>query len=68
MLKKQAIEFIRNSKNDMEVWYRQQILLAAFHPCFPVRILTLGAMTVTAGVVTDADMPALIAFVDMSAQ
>jgi hypothetical protein len=52
----------------MEVWHGQQILFTAFNPCFPIRILALGTMTVTAGVVTDADMPALIAFVDMSAQ
>jgi len=68
VLKKQAIEFIRNCKNHMEVWHGQQILFTAFHPCFPIRILALGTMTVTAGVVTDADMPALITFVNMSAQ
>jgi hypothetical protein len=68
MLKKQAIEFIRNRKNHMKVWYRQQILLAVFNPGFTVSILALGTMTVTAGVVTDADMPALITFVNMSAQ
>jgi hypothetical protein len=68
VLKKQAIQFIRNHENHMEVRYRQQILLAAFHPCFPLRVLALWTMTITAGVVTDADMPALITFVDMSAQ
>ena len=68
VFQKQAIEFIGNRKNHMEVWHRQQILFTAFHPCFPIGILALWAMTVTAGVVTDADMPALIAFVNMSAQ
>ena len=68
LLKKQAIESIRYSKNNMKVWYRKQILLAVFHPCFPLSILALGTMTVTARVVTDADMTALIAFINMSAQ
>ncbi|HUX57843.1 MAG TPA: hypothetical protein VMV77_12770, partial [Bacteroidales bacterium] len=68
VVKKQTVEFIRNRKNHMKVWDRQQILFAAFYPCFTLRILALGTMTVTAGVVTDADMTALIAFVNMSAQ
>jgi len=68
LLKKQAIESIRYSKNNMKVWYRKQILLAVFHPCFSLSILALGTMTVTARVITDADMTALIAFINMSAQ
>jgi hypothetical protein len=68
MLKKQAVEFIRNRKNHMKVWNGKQILLTVFHPCFSPSILALWTMTVTAGVVTDADMPALITFVNMSAQ
>jgi hypothetical protein len=52
----------------MKVWYRQQILLAIFNPCFSLGILAFGTMTVTARVVTDADMAALITFVNMSAQ
>ena len=52
----------------MKIRNRQQILLAAFNPCFPLSILAFGTMTVTAGVITDADMTALIAFVHMSAQ
>jgi hypothetical protein len=68
LLKKQAIESIRYSKNNMKVWDRKQILLAVFHPCFTLSILALGTMTVTARVITDADMTALIAFINMSAQ
>jgi hypothetical protein len=68
LLKKQAIESIRYSKNNMKVWYRKQILLAVFHPCFSLSILTLGTMTVTARVITNADMTAFIAFINMSAQ
>jgi hypothetical protein len=68
MLKKQTIEFIRYSKNNMKVWDRKQILLAVFYPCFSLGILTLGTMTVTARVVTDTNMTTLIAFINMSAQ
>jgi hypothetical protein len=68
LLKKQAIESIRYSKNNMKVWDRKQILLAVFYPCFTLSILALGTMTVTARVITDADMTALIAFINMSAQ
>src|SRR5450759_3368665 len=68
LLKKQAIESIRYRKNNMKVCYRKQILLAVFHPCFSLSILALGTMTVTARVITDADMTALIAFINMSAQ
>jgi hypothetical protein len=52
----------------MKVWDRKQILLAVFHPCFPLSVLAFWTMTVTARVVTNADMPALIAFINMSAQ
>jgi hypothetical protein len=52
----------------MKVWDRKQILLAVFHPCFPLSILALGTMTVTARVVTDTDMTTLITFINMSAQ
>ena len=68
MLNKQTIEFIRDRKNNMKVWYRKQILLAVLYPCFPLSVLALGTMTVTARVVTDTDMTALIAFINMSAQ
>ena len=67
-LKKQAIELIGYRKDNMKVWDRKQILLAAFHPCFTLSVLALGTMTVTARVVTNADMTAIIAFVNMSAQ
>jgi hypothetical protein len=68
MLNKQAIEFIGYSKNNMKVWYRKQILLPVLYPCFPLSILTFGTMTVTARVITDTDMTAFIAFINMSAQ
>ena len=68
VVKKQPVQCIRNGENHMEVRHRQQVLFAAFDPCFALGILAFGAMPVTAGVITDADMSALIAFVDMSAQ
>jgi hypothetical protein len=68
ILKKQTIESIRYCKNNMKVCHRKQILLAVFYPCFPLSILALGTMTVTARVITNADMTALIAFINMSAQ
>jgi hypothetical protein len=68
LLKKQTIEFIGYRKDNMKVWDRKQILFAIFHPCFPLSVLALGTMTVTARVITDADMTALIAFINMSAQ
>jgi len=68
MLKKQTIEFIRYCKHNMKVWDRKKVLLAVLNPCFPLGILALGTMTVTARVVTNADMTTLIASVNMSAQ
>jgi hypothetical protein len=68
MLKEQTIESIRYCKNNMKVWDRKKILLAILNPCFTLSILAFGTMTVTARVVTDADMAALITFVNMSAQ
>ena len=68
MLKKQAIEHVRYRKNNMKIWYREKILFAVLNPCFTLSILALGTMTVTARVVTNADMTALIAFINMSAQ
>jgi hypothetical protein len=68
ILKKQNIEFIRYCKNNMKVWDRKQILLAVFYPCFPLGILAPGTMTVTARVITNADMTTLITFINMSAQ
>jgi hypothetical protein len=68
MLKKKTIKRIGYCKNNMKVWDRKQILLPVLNPCFTLGILALGTMTVTARVVTDADMSTLITFVNMSAQ
>jgi hypothetical protein len=68
MLKEQTIESIGYCKNNMKVWDRKKILLSVLNPCFTLSVLALGTMTVTARVVTNADMTALIAFINMSAQ
>src|SRR5450759_5210876 len=68
LLKKQAIKCIRYSKYNMKVWDWKQILLPVFHPCFSLSVLALGTMTVTARDIHNADMTALITFVNMSAQ
>jgi hypothetical protein len=68
LLKKKAIERVRYSKDNMKVRDRKQILLAVLYPCFPLSILALWTMTVTARVITDTDMATLIAFINMSAQ
>ena len=65
---KQTVEFIRYGEHNMKIGNRKQILFAIFNPCFALRILALWAMPVTAGVIADANMPALIAFIFMSTQ
>jgi hypothetical protein len=68
MMQKQSIEFIGNGKHNMKIWYRDQICFTAFDPCFSLGILAFGAMTIAAAIITYANMPALIALVNMSAQ
>ena len=50
----------------MKVGNRKKIAFAVFYPGFPLGVLALGTMTVTAGVIADANMPALIAPVNMA--
>jgi len=50
----------------MKVGNRKKIPFSVFYPGFPLGILALGTMTVTAGVIADANMPALIAPVNMA--
>lgn len=52
----------------MEVRNRKQILLAVLNPGFPLCVLAFGTMTIPAAVVADADMAALVAFIDMTAE
>jgi len=52
----------------MKVGNRKQIAFTVFYPGFPLGVLALGTMTVTAGVIADANMPAMIAPINMAAQ
>ena len=52
----------------MKVGNRKQIAFAVFYPGFPLGVLALGTMTVTAGIITDANIPAMIAPINMAAQ
>jgi hypothetical protein len=52
----------------MKIRYRQEILFTAFNPCFPLGILAFWTMTVTAAVVTDANVPAMIASVNVTSK
>jgi len=67
-MQEQTIELIRYGKNNVKIRYRKQVLFTVFNPGFPLSILALGTMAVTAGVIAYANMPALIAFINMSAQ
>jgi len=67
-MQEQAVKLIRHGKYHMKIRHRKQILFSVLDPRFPLRILALGAMTVTAGVITDANVPALIASVNMPSQ
>jgi hypothetical protein len=52
----------------MEIRNRKQILFTFLYPCFPLRILAFGAMTVAATIVGNADMSTLITTILVSAQ
>src|ERR1043165_1895162 len=57
-----------DAEHHVEILHRQQVGLAAFQPLGFGKTLTLVAMPVRAGVVTDTAMPAGIAFFYMAAQ
>ena len=67
-MKEQIVEFIRNRENDMKIGNRDQVIFPVFNPSFSLRILAFGTVTVTAGVIAYANVPASIAFIYMSAQ
>ena len=55
-------------EHDVEVGDRQQFGLPLFEPAGPFRVLALGAMPVTAGVVGNPAVSAAAAFLDMAAE
>jgi hypothetical protein len=52
----------------MKIWDWNQVGLTTFDPRFPLGVLAFWTMTVTATVITDANMPAVIAFINMTTQ
>src|SRR5260370_52929 len=67
VIKRDAGNLFGNGEDHVEVFHWQQFGLAAFQPFCPFRVLTLGAMAVTAGVIRDAREIALAAAFDMAA-
>lgn len=67
-MQEQTIKLVGNSKHHMKIRYRQEILFTAFNPCFPLGILAFWTMTVTAAVITYANVPAMIASVNMTSK
>jgi hypothetical protein len=68
MMQKQPVELVGDSKHNMKIRYRYQVLFTAFNPRFPLGVLAFGTMTVAATVITYANVPALIASINMSSQ
>lgn len=67
MMHEQCVELIRHRKHYMKVRNRKKVAFAVFYPGFPLGVLALWTMTVTTGVIADANMPALIAPINMAA-
>ena len=68
MCHRKGIETGRERKDDMKVFRRDDLFLAKIDPLFPLLVLALGAMSVTAAVVADFQFPALWTRLDMSTQ
>jgi hypothetical protein len=62
------IELLRQSEHHMKIPYRQQLLLPCLNPFFSLCTLAFRAMSVTATIITDADMSATVALICMSTQ
>lgn len=68
IVQKQPVEHGRQSKDQVKIGYRQKICFTVLYPGLALGILAFGAMTVTAAVITDANMPARVAFINMTSQ
>ena len=64
----QTVQFFRKRKNQMIIAARQQVRFTLPDPFFLFVSLTLGTVTVSAGVVTDAHISAFVARIDMAPQ
>jgi len=64
----QRIYCFGQGKNYVEVWHWQEFCASGFDPILSFVALTLGAMPVAAGIVTDSDFSTTIASMDMTSQ
>jgi hypothetical protein len=51
----------------MEIRNRKKIPFTVFDPCFALGVLAFRTMTVTTGIIADANVPAMITPVNMTA-
>jgi hypothetical protein len=63
-----AGDLFRDSEDDVKILYRQQFRFSALQPLGALRVLTLRAMPVAAGIIRDQNMLALAALFDMAAE
>src|SRR5215467_3833477 len=68
VLQRQCRELLRQGKHHMEILDGQQFISARLHPLGSGCSLALGAMAITAGVICDLLIAALIALFEMTAQ
>ena len=68
VLQRQRRQLVRQGKDQMEVTHRQEFLLAGSKPLLPRGRLTLGAVSIPAGVVRDGLIAAARTLVTMSTQ
>ena len=64
----QGIQFMRYGKDDMKISGGQELVLLLNDPHLLVQTLALWGMPVTTRIVTDPEVTALIASIDMAAQ
>ena len=68
IVKGDAGDRVGEGKDDVEIFDRQQFFLPAVKPLGPLRVQALGAVAVTAGVVRNARVVALVALFDMTSE
>src|SRR5450432_4692789 len=68
VLEHQGMKQIGQRQHDVEVRNGEQALQASFEPDGSLNCLALGAMAISAGVISDANVPAGTAVLDMATQ
>ena len=68
VVQRQRVESLRDGEDDVKVLHGQQFGSTPLQPLRPCQILTLGAVAVAAGVVTDALMSAVAALFHVPAK